>query len=184
MKDYAENINLITNNNSNNNNNNTIKSNVKYKINNNTSSLSSSINTLDSITYENTNTNSITNTNILQKKKSSWIKIKLEKWFQLKKRNSNIEREIYCGIIQFISCLYVIAVIPIQMNSVGYIENVTIITICITCCIGNIIASFVTNLPFILAPSTAVSIFLAASLKQEGNMLIYIYIYVFINYIK
>lgn len=76
--------------------------------------------------------------------------------------------EIYCGVIQFISCLYVLPVVPLQMARVGYDETSSIIATIVTCCIGCVVASVLTDMPLIVAPPTSVSIFLAVSLQQQG----------------
>lgn len=76
--------------------------------------------------------------------------------------------EVYCGLIQFISCLYVLPVVPYQMKRVGYDETASIIATTVCCAIGSIIAAFLTDMPFIVAPPTSVSIFLAVSMQQQG----------------
>jgi xanthine/uracil/vitamin C permease (AzgA family) len=76
--------------------------------------------------------------------------------------------ECYCGVVQFISCLYVLPVVPYQMKRVGYDETASIVATTVTCAIGSIVASFVTDMPLIIAPPTSVSIFLAVSMQQEG----------------
>lgn len=76
--------------------------------------------------------------------------------------------EVYCGLIQFISCLYVLPVVPYQMKRVGYDETGSIIATTVCCAIGSIIAAFLTDMPFIVAPPTSVSIFLAVSMQQQG----------------
>ena len=76
--------------------------------------------------------------------------------------------EIYTGVIQFISCLYVLPVVPYQMKRVGYDEQSTIIATAATCALGCIIGAFMTDMPFIIAPPTSVSIFFAVSMQQAG----------------
>lgn len=76
--------------------------------------------------------------------------------------------EIFTGIIQFISCLYVLPVVPFQMKRVGYDEQFTIVTTAATCALGCIIGAFLTDMPFIIAPPTSVSIFFAVSMQQAG----------------
>ena len=81
---------------------------------------------------------------------------------------TEIQMEAYCGLIQFISCLYVLPVVPYQMKRVGYDETGSIIATTVCCAIGSIIAAFLTDMPFIIAPPTSVSIFLAVSMQQQG----------------
>ena len=74
--------------------------------------------------------------------------------------------ELYTGVIQFISCLYVLPVVPFQMKRSGYEEDFTIMATTITCAIGCIVGAFLTDMPLIIAPPTSVSIFFAVSLQQ------------------
>jgi len=97
-----------------------------------------------------------------------WAQDALEKVFKLKKRKTTFEYECYCGVIQFVSCLYVLPVVPFQMARVGYDETSSIIATAVTCAVGSIAASFLTDMPFIIAPPTSVSIFLAVSMQQQN----------------
>lgn len=76
--------------------------------------------------------------------------------------------EIFTGAIQFISCLYVIPVVPFQMRRVGYEEESTIMSTIICCAIGSIAGAFLTDMPLIVAPPTSVSIFFAVSMQQSN----------------
>lgn len=54
------------------------------------------------------------------------------------------------------------------MKRAGYDETASIIATAVTCCVGSIISSFLTDTPFIIAPPTSVSIFLAVSAQQQN----------------
>jgi len=97
-----------------------------------------------------------------------WVYKYTERVFKMKKRGVSIESEIYSGVVQFISCLYVLPVVPYQMKRVGYDETASIIATCVTCALGSIVAAFLTDMPFIIAPPTSVSIFLAVSMQQSN----------------
>jgi hypothetical protein len=43
----------------------------------------------------------------------------LEEIFHCKKRGSSVNKELICGIVQYISCLYVLPVVPEQMEKAG-----------------------------------------------------------------
>jgi hypothetical protein len=45
---------------------------------------------------------------------------RLEKLFKLSKRGTTWEMEVYCGVIQFISCVYVLPVVPLQLKAAGF----------------------------------------------------------------
>jgi hypothetical protein len=51
---------------------------------------------------------------------ANWLDIVCEVLFHIKRRNTTIEYEVYAGIVQFISCMYVLPVIPEQMVNAGY----------------------------------------------------------------
>ena len=46
------------------------------------------------------------------------------------------QMEFYTGVVQFISCLYVLPVVPFQMKRAGYDQEGTIMATAVTCCIG------------------------------------------------
>ena len=92
----------------------------------------------------------------------------LDDVFEISERNTTIQCEILCGYINFISCLYVLPVIPNQLAAAGYSKTSSIATTALACAVGSMLSSYLTNLPFIVAPPTAVSIFLAVALQQNG----------------
>jgi adenine/guanine/hypoxanthine permease len=98
----------------------------------------------------------------------TWLIEYVEYVFKIRKRKTTIEMELYTGAIQFISCLYVIPVVPFQMKRVGYEEEFTIMATIITCSLGCIVGAFLTDMPLIIAPPTSVSIFFAVSMQQAG----------------
>ena len=96
------------------------------------------------------------------------IDITTEEIFHCRKRGTTHLREISLGFVQFISCLYVLPVVPDQLSRAGYERTSSIVSTCTTCALGCIIGSVLTNLPFIIAPPTSVSIFLAVYLQQQN----------------
>lgn len=92
----------------------------------------------------------------------------LDEVFEISDRSTTIQCEVLCGYINFISCLYVLPVIPNQLAAAGYDKTASIATTALACSVGSILSSYLTNLPFIVAPPTAVSIFLAVALQQNG----------------
>ena len=75
-----------------------------------------------------------------------WLHNAAEYFFKAKKRNTTIELEVYTGIIQFISCMYVLPKVPYQMKHVGYDVIATVLTCCINCVVG----TFLTDMPLIV----------------------------------
>mmetsp|Transcript_6224 Transcript_6224/g.6423 ORF Transcript_6224/g.6423 Transcript_6224/m.6423 type:complete len:759 (-) Transcript_6224:138-2414(-) len=99
----------------------------------------------------------------------------LEDWFRIRERRSSIKIELIAGVVQFVSCSYVLPVIPAQFAPVGYDRVSSVVATCAAMGIGCILGSFLTNMPLIIAPPASVSIFFAIYLEQnqmekyEGN---------------
>ena len=98
-----------------------------------------------------------------------------EEAFQLSDRGTTLEVELYAGLVNFFSCLYILPVVSRQMEAAGYVRNVEVMATATVCGIGCILSSYPTNLPFVVAPPTSVTIFLSVSMqrgaltRQQGN---------------
>lgn len=101
-------------------------------------------------------------------RQENWFEELCEVLFKLKRRNTTFKAEVYYGIIHFISCLYVLAVVPQQMTSAGYNGKNTVVAVALSTGIATIFCGFFANLPFVLAPPTVVSIFLSVFLQQNN----------------
>jgi hypothetical protein len=100
--------------------------------------------------------------------KENWIEDFCEVLFKVKERGSTIKMEIYYGLIHFISCLYVLAVAPQQMVKADYKPLQTVTAVGLTSGVGCIVGGLFINLPFVLAPPTVISIFIAVYLQSNG----------------
>lgn len=92
----------------------------------------------------------------------------LDDSFEISARGTSISLEVFCGYIQFISSMYVLPVVPAQLKAAGYIRTPTIEATALSCAFGCLLSSYITNLPFAIAPPTSVSIYLAVALQQGG----------------
>lgn len=101
-------------------------------------------------------------------KQDHWVEELCDVLFKLKRRGATIKAEIYYGMIHFISCLYVLAVVPQQLQSAGYNGRNTVVAVALCSGIATIFCGLFANLPFVLAPPTVVSIFLSVFLQQGG----------------
>ena len=101
-------------------------------------------------------------------KRESWVDDGFEVLFKIKERETSIGNEVYCGLIHFISCLYCLAVVPQQLKSCGYSPRNTVVSTSALCGIGSILVGLFANLPFVLAPPTVVTIFLANYIDANG----------------
>lgn len=88
--------------------------------------------------------------------------------FEIEQRKTTISIEVFSGFIHFISCLYVLPVIPNQLSAAGYDKSSSIVATAVASAFGCLLSSYITNLPFAVAPPTAVSIYLAVALQQKG----------------
>ena len=89
-------------------------------------------------------------------------------FFELEKRDVSVKSECFTGVLHFLTCMYVLPVIPRVLAAAGYEgENVAVVSAVVSG-IGSIIGGLLTNLPIIISPPTAICIFLAASLEQNG----------------
>ena len=98
----------------------------------------------------------------------NWVDDMFEILFHVKARETTIQSEMYYGFVHFISCLYVLAVIPQQLVNVGYSDRTSVVITALCCGLGSIIGGLLTNLPFIVAPPTVVSIYLVASMQEKN----------------
>jgi hypothetical protein len=66
---------------------------------------------------------------------ANWMEVVCEVLFHIKRRETTIDREIYCGVVQFISCLYILPVLPHQMENAGYeLRSTYVVTVsCFVC---------------------------------------------------
>lgn len=70
---------------------------------------------------------------------------------------------------QFLASFYLVAVVPHQLQAAaGFDRSQAVAGSCLACCVGCILTGLLTDLPFLLAPPVAISIFFAVSLQREG----------------
>eukprot|EP01035_Chromulina_nebulosa_P025512 gene25512-33302_t len=90
--------------------------------------------------------------------------------FKLERRRVSIKSEILGGFVQFVSCCYVLPVVPTQLSMAGYPSSSAVVVTAACCGIGSLLGGLISNLPFVVAPPTAVSIFLSVYLRQHESM--------------
>lgn len=102
-------------------------------------------------------------------KNENWFDLMCESLFKIKARNTTIKAEVYYGCIHYVSCFYCLAVIPQQLKASGYASRSTVVSVAACAGVGSIICGLFSNLPFVIAPPTVVSIFLSVFLQQHGD---------------
>jgi AGZA family xanthine/uracil permease-like MFS transporter len=100
---------------------------------------------------------------------SNWFEELCEVLFKVKHRGSSIRTEVLSGFIHFVSTFFCLSVIPTELGKAGYNTEATICAVSLCSGLGCIIGGLFSNLPFVMAPPTAVTIFLSVAL-QENNL--------------
>ena len=101
-------------------------------------------------------------------KQTGWVDEAAEVLFKIRSRNTTIRAECYFGLIHFISCVFVLAVIPQQLMQAGYDGRATVVSTAATCGVGCIICGLFANLPFVLAPPAVIGIFLTNNIQTNN----------------
>lgn len=101
------------------------------------------------------------------KKNDNQLEILMEIIFRLKEKGVTLKSEAYCGFIHFISCLYVLIVIPTIAAKCGYDRVSTTICVSLLTGFGSIVSGIITNLPFVISPVTVITIYLSSFLIEK-----------------
>lgn len=101
-------------------------------------------------------------------RRTSWLDDMCEILFHIGARETTIRAEIYFGFVHFVSCLYVLAVIPQQLVNAGYSSRMSVVSTALCCGVGSFVGGFLMNLPLIIAPPTVVSIYLVAFIREKS----------------
>jgi AGZA family xanthine/uracil permease-like MFS transporter len=102
----------------------------------------------------------------------------LDNFFNCTGRGSSVGVEIFAGIINFLSCMYILAALPNFMAAAGYNSDSSLAVISLACGMGNILSGIVSNLPIIISPPVPISIYFTSSIQQyglsvhQGNMVV------------
>lgn len=112
----------------------------------------------------------------------SKITLAIIKYFDVDGRNTNIAREIKAGLLHFISVSFILSVNPKLLAENSSYNNeldvaaFTAISIGLSC----IICGLISNLPFVLAPTTSTSLYFALYLQThnlsmaQGNLIVFL----------
>lgn len=92
----------------------------------------------------------------------------LETSFEIRERGTTVQLELFCGVLHFVSTLYTLPVIPIQLEAAGYDKAKSIQITALGSAVGCIASSYITNLPFVIAPPASVAIYIAVALQETG----------------
>jgi xanthine/uracil/vitamin C permease (AzgA family) len=105
----------------------------------------------------------------------------LEILFKIERRGSNVNTEIICGFIHFLSTAAVLAVNPAQLEEAGYDRSKIACGTAVACAVTNALIGLIGNVPFVATPTLATSIYFSVFMKSnqlsvsEGNMIILVF---------
>ena len=102
-------------------------------------------------------------------RQENWLEKFCESMFTIKDRGTSIKSECYFGLIQFVSCVYILPVVSSQLAPAGFNADKNVVVTSAVTGMGCIISGLLTNLPIIVAPTPSVSIFYSVYL-QENNL--------------
>lgn len=85
----------------------------------------------------------------------------LEKFFQLKKNNTNVRTEIIAGITTFMTMAYILAVNPDILSKAGMDQGAVFTATALSAAIATMVMALVAKLPFALAPGMGLNAFFA-----------------------
>lgn len=71
--------------------------------------------------------------------REDWVEKFFEILFKIQSRGTTVNKEVYFGLVHFISCAYVLVVVPSQLARVGYPYSETVVAVGLCCGIGSII---------------------------------------------
>ena len=78
-----------------------------------------------------------------------------------------MERELFAGIVQYMSCFYIMSLIPSEMEDAGYDKTSAFCISMIASAVGCMLTGVTTNFPFVLAPPTSITVFYTQKLLQQ-----------------
>lgn len=90
----------------------------------------------------------------------------IEILFKVKKRESTVRTEVYCGFIHFLSVCTCLAINPSQLSFAGYEKETTATSTALACAVTCFLTGFFGNLPFVCTPILATSIYFSVFMKS------------------
>lgn len=94
----------------------------------------------------------------------------MENFFQLKKYNTDVKREVIAGITTFLAMAYIIAVNPNILGASGMPKGAVLTATCLSAGLTTILMGLYANLPFALASGMGLNAFFAFSVVQARGI--------------
>lgn len=103
------------------------------------------------------------------------------RFFKIQQRQSTILRELQCGLLHFVSAGFILSVnSTLLCENNGFLPNQVAASTALSTGLSCIICGVLSNLPFVLAPTTSTSIYFALYIqnnsmsKEEGNLAVFL----------
>ncbi len=94
----------------------------------------------------------------------------IERFFDIKKRNSTIKTEVIAGITTFLAMSYVMMVTPAILSEAGMPKEPLVVATCLASAFGTLITGLIANTPLALAPGMVLSTFFAYTLVLDRKI--------------
>lgn len=85
----------------------------------------------------------------------------LERYFQLKAKQTNLRIEVVAGVTTFVTMAYIIFANPMILSMTGMNKNALIAVTCIVSAVATIIVGLFANAPIAMAPGMGLNAFFA-----------------------
>jgi len=85
----------------------------------------------------------------------------LNRWFQLKERQTTVGREVVAGLTTFAAMAYILAVNPTILEAAGMPRDTLITATAISAAVATILMALMTNFPLALAPGMGINAYFA-----------------------
>jgi adenine/guanine/hypoxanthine permease len=89
--------------------------------------------------------------------------------FKIKERKTTIWRECWCGVLHFVSAGFILAVNASLLKQAGFSQTHVAGATSLVAGFSCILSGLVSNLPFILSPSTSTTIYYAVFLQNQSD---------------
>jgi AGZA family xanthine/uracil permease-like MFS transporter len=89
---------------------------------------------------------------------------KLDRFFKLTERGSNVRQEVLAGLTTFMASVYSIIVVPGMLGKAGFPTGSVFVATCLVACFGSLLMGLWANLPMIISCAISLTAFTAFSL--------------------
>ena len=89
---------------------------------------------------------------------------KLDKYFLITQRGSNVRQEMLAGLTTFLAMVYSVIVVPSMLGAAGFDQGSVFVATCLVAAFGSLLMGFWANLPMAIGCAISLTAFMAFSL--------------------